>query len=217
MKQKSHSVLQGCLIMPPSHYWAILKRTVWCAESHLSVHLLLSNPQAVVCSGMEGECQVSALTLDLLLILKCDFKLSSSSGYKHPTRSLWTFSGWGGGVLYLPRFIVQPPHVLFFHPKVSHHCYKLASRERYKLTNSKQPRHNSLKAARRTFQARNCYTLTLYDWQAKVEATSHSLPCSLGFPGPAPVLLVGLGHFSLGGLCLPVFWVESTSFITASG
>lgn len=137
---------------------------------------------------------------------------------KHPTRSLWSFSGWGGGVLYLLRFIEQPPQVLFFHPKVSHHCYKLASRERYKLTNSKQPRQYSLTAGRRE-PSRQGTVILLHcmTGRRKVGATSHSLLCSLGFPGPAPVLLAGLGHFSLGGLCLPVFWVESTSFIAASG
>lgn len=101
-------------------------------------------------------------------------------------------------VLYRPRFIEQPPHVLIFHPKVSHHCYKLASRDRYKLTNSKPPRPYSLTAGRRTFQAGNCYTLTLYDWQAKGESNlTHSalfpgLPrTSPSAPGRAGPLFIG--------------------------
>lgn len=111
-----------------------------------------------------------------------------------------------GAVLYLLGFIEQPPYVLLFHPKVSHHCYKLASRERYKLTNSKQPRGYSLTAAQREPSRQGTVTLLhRMTGSRKVEATSHPLLCSLGLPGPAPELLAGLGHFPLRGLCLTVF------------
>lgn len=54
------------------------------------------------------------------------------------------FLGGVGGVFYHLGFIKSSLPFLTLHPKVSHHCYKLANRERYKLTDRQQPRTYSL-------------------------------------------------------------------------